>query len=437
MERPRQAARKFLNESFVALLAIVFLLASVASVYADEPIIVRVDRSATDGVSHFSIGVTHTGPKWEDGDPQAVVRAEELLARGVKYQNQHLMNWGTADPEPKPGVFNWGSLDKRIALIRSMQGIPVITLCSAPGWMNTSGQDRARQTGPYTWADARVADDHVTDFAELSKQAALRHLDVKHFQIWNEYKGYWDKATGNWDYKKFTDFYNAVYDAVKSVRPDAQVGGPYYPFNGDPTPKAWKVIDYWLKHKHGADFVCFDGWVAGYPPTSASGEEAQKMRSTDYFGRIADEFRARTNLPIWISEFYGGWSGNPQFTAANHASCYLHALRRGVSVVLLWDAELQKWNYLFTSTKTADGGKPSPHYEVVKTFNDNFGPGVQLYKATSSSPDVEVLASATKMLLINKRNTTVTLAVDGRQVLLTPYEVRLVDGPSAITRRRN
>jgi hypothetical protein len=194
-----------------------------------------------------------------------------------------------------------------------------------------------------------------------------------------------------------------------------------------PTPKDWEVIDYWLTHKHGADFICFDGWIAGYPPTRGTSEEAAKMRSTDYFGQIADGFRARTNLPIWISEFYGGWSGNPQFTAANHASCYLHALRSGVSVALLWDPELEDWNYLFNSTRTAGGGAPSPHYEVVAIFNKNFGPGTQLYKATSSSPDIEVLASAARTLLINKRPTSVTLRLDGQQVLMAPYEVRLMD----------
>ncbi|MGH7868175.1 MAG: hypothetical protein ACREP9_11285, partial [Candidatus Dormibacteraceae bacterium] len=244
-----------------------------------------------------------------------------------------------------------------------------------------------------------------------------------------EYKGYWDKATDNWDYRRFTNFYNAVYDAVKSVRPDAQLGGPYYPFDG-PKPKDWTVIDYWLKHKHGADFVCFDGWIAGYPPTRDRSEETRKMTLTDYFGNIADQLRARTNLPIWISEFYGGWSSNPQFTAANHASCYLHALLSGVSVALLWDPELQKWNYLFTSTKTGDGGQPSPHYQVVKVFNHDFGPGTRLYKATSSSPDIEVLASASKTLLINKRDANVAVRLNGRNVTMTPYEVRLIDASS-------
>jgi hypothetical protein len=218
---------------FSGLLSIL-LLAWVSTAYADELVMVNVDRSTRVGISHFSIGVTHTAPKWEDGNPHAVTRAKQLLKRGLKFQNQHLMNWGTDNPEPRSGVFNWTSLDKRIALIRSMHGIPIITLCSAPGWMNTSGEDQAPQTGPDNWADARVADNHVVDFADLSRRVALRYPGVKYFQVWNEYKGYRDNDADNWDYKRYTDFYNSVYDAIKSVRPEAQVGGPYYPFQGRP-----------------------------------------------------------------------------------------------------------------------------------------------------------------------------------------------------------
>jgi hypothetical protein len=39
--------------------------------------------------------------------------------------------------------------------------------------------------------------------------------------------------------------------------------------------------------------------------------------------------------PIGISGFFG-LEQLPQFTAANHASCYLNALLNGVSAVLLW-----------------------------------------------------------------------------------------------------
>ena len=402
-----------------------FLSLVVPPLWAEGVVTVTVDRTAAVGTSDFSVGVTHTQPKWEDGDPAAVARAKSLLAEGLKFQNQHLMDWGTENPEPQPGVYNWASLDHRVALMRSMRATMVITLCTAPGWMKTSGQDFPRQIGPDSWADDRVADNHVDEFVDLCRKVALRYPDVKYFQIWNEYKGYWDKAADNWDFVRFTDFYNRVYDALRAVRPDAQIGGPYYPFDG-PKPKDWAVIDYWFQHKHGADFVCFDGWVAGYPPTRARSEEARKMTLTDYFGRIAREFRARTRLPIWISEFYGGWSSNAEFTAANHASCYLHALRSGVAVALLWDAELEKWNYLFTSTKTAEGGQPSPHYHVVKLFNTYFGSGTPLFKASSSSPEVEVLASRTKTLLINKRDAKVEVRVDGVPLSLNPYEVRLL-----------
>jgi hypothetical protein len=395
--------------------------------WAQAFVTVTVDRSAPDGTSNFIIGVTHTQPKWENGNPVAVARAKSLLAEGIRFQNQHLMDWGTENPEPQPGVYNWASLDHRVALMRSMGASIVITLCTAPGWMKTSGEDFPRQIGPASWADDRVADNHVNEFVDLCRKVVLRYPEVKYFQVWNEYKGYWDKATNNWDFVRFTDFYNRVYDAIRVVRPDVQIGGPYYPFDG-PKPKDWKVVDYWLQHKHGADFVCFDGWVAGYPPTRAREDEAKKMSLTDYFGRIARQLRARTQLPIWISEFYGGWSSNAQFTAANHASCYLHALRSGAAVALLWDAELEKWNYLFTSTNNSEGGQPSPHYQVVKLFNTHFGPGTQLFKATSSSPDVEVLASRTKTLLINKRDTKVDVHLDGAHVNLNPYEVRLVDG---------
>jgi hypothetical protein len=405
---------------------LLFLTLLAPTLWADDVITVTVDRATPDGTSNFSIGVTHTQPKWENGAPAAVDRAKTLLAEGVKFQNQHLMDWGTENPEPKRGVYNWTSLDHRVALMRSMGATIVITLCTAPGWMKTSGEDFPHQTGPDSWADDRVADNHVGDFVELARQVALRYSDVKYFQIWNEYKGYWDKAANNWDLVRFTDFYNRVYDALRAVRPGAQIGGPYYPFDG-PKPRDWEVIDYWFQHKHGADFICFDGWVAGYPPTRAREEEAKKMTLTDYFGRIARQFRGRTELPVWISEFYGGWSSNPDFTAANHASCYLHVLRAGVAVALLWDAELERWNYLFTSTKNPDGGQPSPHYQVVKLFNTCFGPGTQLFKAASSSPDVEVLASRFKTLLINKRDAKVEVRLDGAPLTLNPYEVRLVE----------
>lgn len=84
---------------------------------------------------------------------------------------------------------------------------------------------------------------------------------------------------------------------------------------------------------------------------------------------------------------------------------------------------------LFSDPRTADGGHPTAHYTVVKAFNTHFGPGTQLVEATSSSSDVEVLATAKKTLLINKRNTAITILLNSQRKALNAYEVCLVESP--------
>jgi hypothetical protein len=83
--------------------------------------------------------------------------------------------------------------------------------------------------------------------------------------------------------------------------------------------------------------------------------------------------------------------------------------------------------HLFTSVERPDGGQPTPHYRVFKLFHDVFGPGTRLYRATSSSPDVEALASATKTLLVNKQAAPLNITLNGNALTLQPYEVRLLD----------
>jgi len=81
---------------------------------------------------------------------------------------------------------------------------------------------------------------------------------------------------------------------------------------------------------------------------------------------------------------------------------------------------------LFTATTVAGGGQATVYYPVQKALHDYFGPGTLLYKATSSSPDVDVLASATKFLLVNKLATPLTVNVNGTVIATAGYEVRLL-----------
>ena len=388
-------------------------------------------------VSRFKIGVTYTSGFWEYGNQTAVNNAKNLLVKGISFQNQHIMGWGAGDPEPQPGVYSWKDLDHRVELMQSIGAPAIITFCTAPGWMKGSDD----------WSmEKDVEDAHFQDFTNLCARIASRYPDVKYFQVWNEMKGFWNTSLNNWDYVRYTNLYNMVYDAVKLVRPDAKIGGPYIPIQGDGGieigksgrdtyktigDKDWQVIDYWLKNKNGADFFCFDYSLIDYHDTNTY-TFSEKMKLTKYFGLILEQLSQKTDLPIFISEFYGGDDkSDEQFTAANHASCYLHAILNNASAALIWNPqEGEIDNYLFTKTDVPAGGQPSAHYYVVEEINHWFSNGTVLYNATSSSDDVEVLSSAEETMLINKTENMLTVNVNGQIEELNRYEVKFLNTPS-------
>jgi hypothetical protein len=415
---------------------------------------VNVDTTIADGISGLSLGVTHTHLKWEQGNPTAVNSAKNLLIPAVNYQNQHIMGFGADNPQPtEGGPTHFTSLDARIQLMKSIGGDMVITFCTAPGWMKTSGQD-------WNMADRVIDDDyHIKAFADLAAAIADRYKEVMYFQIWNEFKGYWDDTItnsdgtlGNFDYVRYMKMYNAVYTAVKEKRPDAKVGGFYLPVGGDGsnilgysgegtyTPLGSRDMDslqYWLTHKVGADFICVDfGLIDWFNTNHLNAADGLKLTWT--YKKIIQDIQAKTNLPIWFSEYYAlpnpVYNGGP-WVAAAMASIYYNMIKgEGTTPItaLLWNPEEGEPDcphYLFTSTTPAAGGQPTPHYYVFKGMHDYFSSGTQLYKATSSDPNIEVLASAYKTMLINKYNTAKLVSVNGVEYTLTAYEVRFVDTP--------
>ncbi len=245
--------------------------------------------------------------------------------------------------------------------------------------------------------------------------------------------------------------YNLVYDALKAVDRKIQVGGPYLVIEGTGSNKKgadsergdwswatetpirarqWEVLDYWLKHKKGAEFFVIDRSIKDYHDRNTY-TEGEQMGRTHLFGDIVRQIRARTDLPVWFAEFYAsGKADGPEAQAAINASALRHALLGGASAVLLWQPmdTSEVGHALFSDARQPGGARPYPLYGVFKAFHDHFGPGTRLFEATSSSPDVEVLASATETLLINKRAAPVTVRRDGRSLPLRAYEVRLTTG---------
>jgi hypothetical protein len=293
--------------------------------------------------------------------------------------------------------------------------------------------------GATDWSRQAVAPlpEHYQDYAELARQVALRYPEVQFFQVWNELKGFWDPQSKAWDAVNYTEFYNLVYQAVKSARPDAKVGGPYIHLAGSGsrtgapnsempiTAKDWAFIDYWLAHNVGADFICIDHHLrsssqAGQQDTSNLSVE-QWTQLASVFGDITAQLRTKApSLPIWWSEYYG--LSSPAFRAALLASL----VRNGASVALLWGPMQFRDGgndplvvlpeaYLFTDVRRPDGGQPSERAAVYEVFQRDFGPGTPIYRATSSDPLIEVLAGPNGTIIANKHATARTVALDGQQ----------------------
>jgi hypothetical protein len=397
-------------------------------------------RMATSTTS-LDIGVTHTQYSVDSwGNPAAVSSARDLLSSAPLHQNQHIMGWGALNPEPSPGVYSWTTLDRRIQLMLDTTETPTITLAGAPDWM------KGGVAGTTDWSKIEVAPtpEHYDDFARLSATVAARYPDVKRFQVWNELKGFYDPTTNRWNAVAYTELYNKVYDAVKAVRPDALIGGPYVVMDSWASPSAggfpsairgsWGIVDqrpldvvtHWLAHKHGGDFLSVDGGSS----TRDKGLIADPFTSAQKFAAVTTWLRAQTSLPVVWSEWY------PRATSADtvhQAAVLAHSLittaKAGAGAVLLWQPQCVAptvHSCLFTDTRVAGGGTPTALWDVTAAFADAFPSGTRLYDVALSAPGVTAMASASTLLLVNTSATAVGISGVKGVRTLGPYEVRFL-----------
>jgi hypothetical protein len=325
----------------------------------------------------FRIGVTHAQESLNPWHPAPAVAAGRavLSASPGAFQNQHLMGWGATNPEPSPGVYDWSTLDRRIALIRQTGGTPVVTLCCAPDWM------KGGRAGRTNWARLEVAPnpDHFDEFAALAAAVARRYPDVRHFLVWNEMKGFWNVARNRWNYEAYTDLYNQVYRALKAVDPGIQVGGPYVSMVswrrgvgggrdsavagpwGMVDQRALDVVSYWLAHAVGADFVAVDGPAALRDGTYL----VPPIQGVEKFAAVDRWLRSQTSLPIWWAEAYPiPFRASAHVSDADEAAVWVaaaHAFESsGADVALLWQPESSDHHLgLWGATTSSDGGRPT------------------------------------------------------------------------------
>ncbi|MFD0543292.1 GH39 family glycosyl hydrolase [Streptomyces mexicanus] len=399
-------------------------------------------------------GFTHTQFSADEGSGAASARVSGALAKdGPLPQNQAIMGWGADNPEPVKGRYDFAALDRRVDFMRASGGTPVITLCCAPDWMkggragadNTDWSKQALETAP--------TPAHYKDYAALAATVAKRYPDVRHFLVWNEFKGFWDDAAARWDYEGYTELYNLVYRALKQVNPEIMVGGPYLVMDSvDPRQKEYastalrgpwgamdqRVLDaftYWNTHKAGADFVVVDG--SSY--TKDDELLPNEFAATEKLTAVGRWVRRQTHdLPLWWAEYYvepadgnddrKGWS-EPHRVAVQAAGM-IAMVKGGASSGFYWNPEEEKGTdcpgCLWTPTDTADGGRTLPLYDLLTRFDRAFPPGTT-YRTVPVAPDdvpnVRVLASDRTVLVVNTLDRTISAQVDGRRFDMKPYGV--------------
>lgn len=393
-------------------------------------------------------GFTHTQRSADEGAREARDRVALSLEKQGLPQNQHLMGWGAGNPEPSPGRYDFRALDSRIKLITESGGTPVITLCCAPDWM------KGGKAGETDWDELETAPrpEHYADFAKLAGKVAARYPDVRHFQVWNEFKGFFDDERGRWDYEAYTRLYNLVYAEVKRVREDSLIGGPYVVMDSVADPKSrhasglagdWGAVDqrsldalrYWNRHRAGADFVVVDG--SSY--TKDHKALPDEFAATEKFTAVGEWVREETGLPLWWAEWYveppdrnderKRWS-EPRRLAVQAAGMRAMA-RGGADTGLYWNPQRAGGSCpgcLWSHTDRADGGESSPMLELLSRFGREFPPGTRFTDVPASgASDLLLLADADTVLAVNTTGRTVTAEIEGKRLKWQPYAVRWLD----------
>ena len=390
--------------------------------------------------SALGFGLTHTQYSADLGGASARRSAAAALAERPMPQDQAVMGWGTENPEPSPGHYDFTSLDRRVALIRRTGGTPVLTLCCAPDWM------KGGRPGSTDWSRLESAPTpaHYADFAALAAEIARRYPDVTHFLVWNEFKGFWDERADRWDYAGYTRMYNLVYQAIKKVAPHDEVGGPYLDMDSLP-PGAdhdtsavrgpWGSVDrrdldavrYWLRHKAGADFLVVDGSSTTHDDTAVP----DPFAATAKFTAVDDWLReVDGGLPVWWAEWYveprrAHWPRAELLAVQADAMTRLAA--SGAAAAFYWNPEPPGGDCagcLWRGTESgADAGRALPMMDLLRRFAASFPPGGGIRRVTVSNPAVRALGGGTTVVAVNTTDHRLVVRVDGHRVVLAGYGI--------------
>jgi hypothetical protein len=385
------------------------------------------------GTFSYGFAFSNLEPDLAPGNnPAAVISARAVMSSMPMLEAASVVGWGSGDPNPAPGVYDWSQLDERINLITSTGGTPVIELCGAPAWMRLPGQG---QFQPPTAA-------HFEDFAHFAALAAQRYPQVKYFAVWKEMSGFFIQTGAHYDMASYMQMYNDVYEAIKAVRPDALVGGPYatltsfskYHGGGPSGPWGYAgaaslaLITYFLQNAVGADFVA----VGGRSYTQDKGLVTDPVNSLTKFAAMDAWLKTQTNLPIYWMEspempFTDTWSD--QEGTAVRVAAEEELAASGATVALQWQPQEGSGfpdEGLWTAVMAPGGGQPTPLAEVMPSVLPVLARPVQL--VNGEPYDVIVVSGAGGTVVVNGNPTASSATLGAVTVPLGPWAVTVVPG---------
>jgi hypothetical protein len=260
---------------------------------------------------------------------------KNIIGPASHVQNQHLVGFGSnVDPQPGAGAaYQWSFMDSTFgyptATTGYFSGSPerCLTLCGCPPHMRSpkvagkwDPQGVKSGTALTSLSDYTPPNSSwFQEYADLCAAAAARYPHIKYFQVWNEMKGWYfvtqyagsnlvptgsglpaGPSGGNrWWMEGYTALFNKIYTAIKAVRPDAVIVGPYCVLNGfswdqaadwanDAFPdnyqgvwgygdkKITSLLAYFIRNCTGCDVLCVDyrtmtkdsGSTSYYNPTT-------------------------------------------------------------------------------------------------------------------------------------------------------------------------
>jgi hypothetical protein len=190
-----------------------------------------------------------------------------------------------------------------------------------------------------------------------------------------------------------------------------------------------EAVDYWLAHKHGADFVSVDG------PTASDDLDVypDEVTALTKFGAVNRWLRTRTDLPIWWNEYYVEplnlpWPENRRI--AVNAAALVELAETGATTVLYWNNEAEDGRCqgcLWISTLIPDGGAPGGMLILLQNFARWFPAGTTLVGLRSGDRRIRVLAQAHKAVAVNVSGVRVRTRIGDTRLTFGPYEVRWLD----------